>query len=112
MGKIEKIEKLQKLKESGSLTEEEFKIEKEKILNNEVKDIKISFNAILVIIIIVTLIICIGGLIWYFALQQKEIGKTENGSKLIAQEKNNDTNESMSFTGIKSNYKNYNKIRH
>ena len=108
MGKIEKIEKLQKLKESGSLTEEEFKIEKEKILNNEVKDIKISFNAVLVIIIIVTLIICIGGLIWYFGLQQKEIGQTENGSKLIAQEKNNDTNESMSFTGIKSNYKNYN----
>lgn len=36
MGKIDDLEKLQKLKESGALTEEEFNIEKQKVLNVDV----------------------------------------------------------------------------
>lgn len=96
---------------NGGLTEEEFNTEKEKILNNEKKDIKISFNTALVIIISFTLIICIGGLIWYFNLHKKEISDTENNSETVAQDKkNNTTSESISFTGIKSNYKNYNDV--
>ena len=35
MGKYEDLERLQKLKESGILTEEEFNVEKQKILNGE-----------------------------------------------------------------------------
>ena len=35
MGKYEDLERLQKLKESGILTEEEFNVEKQKILNTE-----------------------------------------------------------------------------
>ncbi len=35
MGKIDDLEKLQKLKESGALTEDEFKIEKQKILDSD-----------------------------------------------------------------------------
>ena len=35
MGKYEDLERLQKLKESGILTEEEFNTEKQKILNGE-----------------------------------------------------------------------------
>ena len=35
MGKLEELEKLQKLKESGILTEEEFNQEKSKILNSD-----------------------------------------------------------------------------
>lgn len=76
MGKLEKIEKLQKLKESGSLTEEEFKKEKEKILNNEVKDIKISFNAIIVIILIVLIVAGIG-IYFYFNTRNQKVEEKE-----------------------------------
>lgn len=38
MGKLDDLEKLQKLKESGALTEDEFKIEKQKILNSDFLD--------------------------------------------------------------------------
>lgn len=65
MGKIEDLEKLQKLKENKIITNEEFEIEKSKILN-DTKDnkqsnspIKIKFNYIMVIFIIIVFIIVI-----------------------------------------------------
>lgn len=66
MGKIEDLEKLQKLKENKIITNEEFEIEKDKILN-DIKDnnkqsnspIKIKFNYIMVIFIVLVFIIVI-----------------------------------------------------
>lgn len=66
MGKIEDLEKLQKLKENKIITNEEFEIEKSKILN-DTKDnnkqsnspIKIKFSYIVGIFVILALIIVI-----------------------------------------------------
>lgn len=65
MGKIEDLEKLQKLKENKIITNEEFEFEKSRILN-DTKDnkqsnspIKIKFNYIMVIFIILVFIIVI-----------------------------------------------------
>ena len=78
MGQIEDLEKLQELKESGILTEEEFRIEKEKIFydstNNKSTDydnisnnklpLKLNFKQTMVIIttiniLIIIIIICL-----------------------------------------------------
>ena len=60
MGKLEKIDKLQKMKESGALTEEEFNNEKLKILNNEKngsKDISVTIVLILIIVLVAIIMI-------------------------------------------------------
>ena len=44
MGKYEDLERLQKLKESGILTEEEFNVEKQKILNTEITEVASTNN--------------------------------------------------------------------
>lgn len=65
MGKIEDLEKLQKLKENKIITNEEFEIEKSKILNDTKNNkqskspIKIKFNYIMAIFIILVFIIVI-----------------------------------------------------
>ena len=51
MGNLEKLEKLQKLKESGAITDEEFKIEKEKLLNNTGNNNKKLIGKITVVLI-------------------------------------------------------------
>lgn len=43
MGKLDDLERLHKLKESGALTEEEFEIEKKKILNNDVEIVEDAY---------------------------------------------------------------------
>lgn len=62
---------------NGGLTEEEFNTEKEKILNNEKKDIKISFNAILVTILIILIVAGIGLYLYFNNLNQKGEVKEE-----------------------------------
>ncbi len=42
MGKFEDLESLKRLKDSGSITEEEFRIEKQKILNEKDENKKIN----------------------------------------------------------------------
>ena len=77
MGKIEKIEKLQKLKESGAITEQEFNAEKEKLMNNKGKNNK----KIRVIIAIIVLIVLIAGgifAIYYFNNNSTEINSNES----------------------------------
>ena len=44
MGKYEDLERLQKLKESGILTEEEFNVEKQKILYTEITEVASTNN--------------------------------------------------------------------
>lgn len=60
MGKYEQIEKLQKLKESGSLSDQEYELEKKKILNavetNGKRSYKFVIISITVAIIIISLI--------------------------------------------------------
>lgn len=43
MGKLDDLERLQKLKECGAITEEEFEIEKKKILNNDVEIVEDAY---------------------------------------------------------------------
>ena len=59
MGSIEDLERLQKLKEAGTITEEEFEKEKGKILNKKFKKDKFKLNKTKVVIILVILIISI-----------------------------------------------------
>ncbi len=62
MGKIEDLESIKRLKDSGSLTEEEFKIEKQKILNEngEKENIKTDkSNPKKIIIIFIIILACI-----------------------------------------------------
>lgn len=67
MGKLEKIDKLQKMKESGALTEEEFNNTKNKLLNDEksedkkIGDIKFWIFSGVVIGISLIIIIIVGG---------------------------------------------------
>lgn len=79
MGKIEKIEKLQKLKESGAITEQEFNSEKEKLMNNKNTNNK-KVKVIITIIIIVLLIA--GGIfaVYYFNNHSKETNLNENNA--------------------------------
>lgn len=71
---MKQIEKLQKLKESGALTEDEFKVEKEKILNSTVTTNKNSHKASIkkigIILGIVVLVIVIGVVI-FFVIKNK-----------------------------------------
>ncbi len=75
MGKLEKLEQLQKLKESGSLTEEEFKQEKEKLLGGENKKSK----KVIIIILTVVLLVCIVGGIYYF-ISNKSVETSSSGN--------------------------------
>lgn len=77
MGKLEKLEQLQKLKESGSLTEEEFKQEKEKLLGGENKKSKKA----IIIILIVALLVCIAGGIYYFTSNKSAETSSSGNSK-------------------------------
>ncbi len=67
MTKYEELEKLQKLKESGTITEMEFEQEKQKILNSKVNEEnnKIKRSKIFFIITIIGVIITILGVIIY-----------------------------------------------
>ncbi len=77
MGKIEKLEKLQKLKESGAITEQEFNTEKEKLMsdkNTSNKKIKVMIAIIALILVIV------GGIfaVYYFTNNNTQISTNEN----------------------------------
>ena len=58
MGKVEDLEKLQKLKNEGGLTEEEFNKEKTKILNNKTSKNKIIIIAVILVIVVIISLIC------------------------------------------------------
>ena len=66
MGKLEDLEKLQKLRVEGALTEEEFKIEKEKILNlkNKNKQTKMIKSRLLFVLTAIFILITIGCFIY------------------------------------------------
>lgn len=82
MGKLEKLEQLQKLKERGSLTEEEFKQEKEKLLSKENK----NNNKTIVIVLLVVLLACIGIGAFYFVTKNET---TKTGSNETKQQDEN-----------------------
>lgn len=69
MGKLEKLEQLQKLKDTGSLTDEEFKIEKEKLLNKKESNNK-KTKVIIAILIIIALLVG-GGIGIYYITNNK-----------------------------------------
>lgn len=71
---IKEIEKLQKLKESGALTDDEFKVEKEKILNSNVTTNKISDNSTIkktYIIIGIIVLVAIIGVVIFFVIKNR-----------------------------------------
>ena len=85
MGKIEKIEKLQKLKESGAITEQEFNAEKEKLMNNKGSNSK-KIKVTIAIIILVVLIA--GGIFaaYYFANNKNTQTKSNESNAIETKE--------------------------
>ena len=83
MDKYKEIEKLQKLRESGGLTEEEFNTEKEKILNSEKNSKESKKLAYCVLIIIIVSIILVA--VYFFVLKDKKDdgNKTKNDNKQV-----------------------------
>lgn len=77
MGKIEKLEKLQKLKESGAITEQEFNAEKEKLMNSKNTNNK-KMNVIIVIIVLVILIAAGIFAVYYFNNNSKETNSNKS----------------------------------
>lgn len=114
MGKLEKLEQLQKLKESGSLTEEEFKQEKEKLLGGENKKSK----KVIIIILTVVLLVCIVGGIYYFisnkSVETSSSGnskKDETGFEQASANMQANGTQNLSFGNMNSDDENYTKIQ-
>lgn len=115
MNKIENLEKLQKLKAEGTITEEEFQKEKEQILNKKGKK-----NKILIFICILVILFIIAGIV-YFCITNKtpsiEEGKTENiqnteeGFKQTSANVEVNNAEKTSFINMNSDDKNYSEIQ-
>ena len=55
MEELDKLEKLQKLKENGTITEQEFNMEKEKIINNKKINKKIIITVIVIILVLIVI---------------------------------------------------------
>lgn len=108
MGKIEKLEKLQKLKESGAITEQEFNTEKEKLMNKKQannKKVKVAIAIIIIIILIA------GGIfaVYYFnnnteqtSTNKNDITSTENGFEQTSANVYANGTENVSFTNMNS----------
>lgn len=103
MGKLEKLEQLQKLKECGSLTDEEFKQEKEKLLSGENKKSKKA----IIIILIVALLVCIAGGIYYFTSNKSaetsssgNSKKDESGIEQASENKQASETKKLSFSSM------------
>lgn len=79
---IKEIENLQKLKESGALTEDEFKVEKEKILNSNVTTNKNSDNSKIkkTFIILGIVVLVIIGVVIFFVIKNKSNNSIETVS--------------------------------
>lgn len=72
MSKFDDLEKLQKLKESGTITEEEFKKEKTKILNsNEKKKHKVSIGKTFIVLAIIAAILTIIFVVQYISCDEE-----------------------------------------
>ncbi len=103
MGKLEKIEQLQKLKDNGSITDEEFNKEKEKILDKGKSGNKII---ILSIICIVAVVIAIIGFFVYNNPNKNNINdKSESNEKEIIETSGNiqaNGTKNISFENINS----------
>lgn len=82
MGKYENLSRLQKLKDDGILTETEFKIEKEKILNTDIETknkssnttVRYIFNNKIVIVVVIFILLIIFAII-FFKSKPNEIEK-------------------------------------
>ena len=113
MGKLEKIERLQKLKENGSITEEEFNKEKEKILNKDTSKNKIIiFSAILIIVVVIAII----GFFIYNNFIKSNIDSKNNDNekdKMIETSSNIQVNgtDNISFENINSDDNNLTEIQ-
>lgn len=96
MSKIDELEKLQKLKESGALSEEEFSAEKAKILNSEQHKKKSHTGLIIVVVIAIV----IGGLCLLSNNIWKSSGKHEKSFTTNSRDtnNNNDTNNNSQST--------------
>ena len=113
MGKIEKIEKLQKLKESGAITEQEFNAEKEKLMNNKSTNNK-KIKVIIAIIVLVVLIT--GGIfaIYYFNSNSTETMSnksneitTEDGFEQTSANMVANNTDNVSFANMNSDDENF-----
>ena len=113
MGKIEKIEKLQKLKESGAITEQEFNAEKEKLMNNKSTNNK-KIKVIIAIIVLVVLIT--GGIfaIYYFNSNSTETISnksneitTEDGFEQTSANMVANNTDNVSFANMNSDDENF-----
>ncbi len=112
---MKEIEKLQKLKESGALTDDEFKVEKEKILNSNVTTNKNSDNSTIkktcIILGIIVLVVIIGVVI-FFVIKNKnntEPTSSETNSSEIANQASVDSSSNIQAGHISNiSFGNYN----
>lgn len=89
MNKYDEIAKLQNLKESGSITQEEYELEKNRVLNDNSK--KKSYKGLIIVIVIIIVItgLCLlADNMWYSSgnhgksvAQQKSINNMNNTNK-------------------------------
>ncbi len=118
MGKFEKLEQLQKLKDSGSLTEEEFNKEKEKLLNKSVSNNK-KAKVIIAILIVIVLLVG-GGIGIYYIINNKTMttsssvnkdNKEEQGFKQESGNIQANGTETVSFRNMKVEDEKFNEIQ-
>lgn len=98
MGKLDKIEQLQKLKEKGVLTDEEFKTEKEKLLNEKSK----NGNKTITIVLLIVLLACIGVGAFKFSTKNETTETGSNKTKQLDENKAKQTSSNIKVNG-KSN---------
>ncbi len=118
MNKLENLEKLQKLKTDGIITEEEFQKEKEQILNKKSKKNKI------IIFICILVILCVIAGILYFCVMNRKNDNTDSKQATAETTENNEdgfkqasanvevnNTEKTSFINMNSDDKNYSEIQ-
>ena len=115
MDKYKRVEQLKELKDNGSITDEEFNKEKEKILNSN----GLSKGKIILIIAIISIVAIISFLIiYFFVIKPNNISTpvvNNNTSKEMDEStKNKETVENkniVSFSNMNSDDKQYNEIQ-
>lgn len=115
MDKYKKVEQLQKLKDSGTITEQEFNAEKEKILNTEMKGNKNKKVIGIIILSIIVIIVIVGAIIYTIKNNNtyETIAGTEENKAIENVEEKDKTqieNKDISFENLKNNEEELQKL--
>ncbi len=98
MNQLKKIEEIKKMKDEGTLTEDEFNKEKEKILNQKIKKFSFLIIAIILLVIIIAIL---------FNINKPEDG----GFEIISSNILKSNSEKVSFKNMSADDKNLDKVQ-